>query len=317
MDNIKVKEYLTIQQQIKHLTEQGLICEKSVAENYLNSIGYFKLINAYRRPFIKKINSQREYIDGTKIQDIHALYLFDKNLQELLLSYTSMLEIDIKAKIIALISEKYGVKEDDWLRAENFRPDVPNRNEKSFIDIKTRILDDIKKQKNRNPAIKHFATTHSYYPFWVATSILTFGVVSQLYSKMTRTDQTQISRQYHILPETLESILQLSVLFRNASAHNNVTYSYKANDIAAKGIKKVYERLSIPKDEFGKYKHGINDLFALIIVLKIMLPRADLRRFLGQFNRLLSIIKRKLPEHIYEIIFNIMNLPPNYMDIVK
>jgi abortive infection bacteriophage resistance protein len=311
----ETKDYLTVPEQIEHLQQQGLICAGGMSNIYLNSIGSYKLINAYRRPFLKIINGERRYIENTRIHDIHELYMFDKHLRELLLSYLNIIEIDIKAKITTLISEKYGVKESDWLKVENFRPDLPNSKKKSFIDLQNHIIGNIAKQKIQHPAIRHFADTYNYYPFWAVSSILTFGCISQIYSKLTREDQTHISRQYSILPETLESILISSVLFRNASAHNDVIYSYKANDIVAKGIKKIYELLKIPKNKFGKYQNGINDLFALIITFKIMLPKTDLRRFFAQFNSMLSIIKRKLPEEIYKIIFKTMNLPENYNDI--
>ena len=81
------KSFLTIQEQILFLVnEKNILIEDPIfAESKLKQIGYFSLIGGYKLPF--KNLSTNKYKNGTRFEDIVALYYFDENIRELFLKY--------------------------------------------------------------------------------------------------------------------------------------------------------------------------------------------------------------------------------------
>lgn len=59
------------------------------AVTYLNEVGYSKLINCYKWPFM---DENKKFREGTTIENIYRLYTFDRNLKSLLLKYIFIIE---------------------------------------------------------------------------------------------------------------------------------------------------------------------------------------------------------------------------------
>jgi len=52
---VKAKKFLSVDEQIHLLKSKGLLIPSvKIATEYLNSIGYYKLVNGYKKPFIIK-----------------------------------------------------------------------------------------------------------------------------------------------------------------------------------------------------------------------------------------------------------------------
>lgn len=68
------KHYMTIDEQVNFLKNEKKLKFKSekLAKRVLHEVGYYKLINAYKIPFI--INNQ--YLDKVYFEDIYNLYKF-------------------------------------------------------------------------------------------------------------------------------------------------------------------------------------------------------------------------------------------------
>lgn len=81
------KSFLTFQAQISFLEQdKNLLVENhTFAEAMLTQIRYFSLIGGYKTPF--KNPTTQKYKDGTRFENIVALYHFDENLRELFLKY--------------------------------------------------------------------------------------------------------------------------------------------------------------------------------------------------------------------------------------
>ncbi len=80
------KCFLTYEQQIdKLINEKGLlIADREYAENVLKRTSYYSLISGYKDLF--KNPTTKAYRDGARLEDIVALYDFDRMLRELFLS---------------------------------------------------------------------------------------------------------------------------------------------------------------------------------------------------------------------------------------
>ena len=86
------KPFLTFDAQISYLENDKnlVIQDHDYAKTMLKQIGYFSLIGGYKAPF--KNTTTRKYKDGTRFEDIVALYFFDENLREFFLKYILKIE---------------------------------------------------------------------------------------------------------------------------------------------------------------------------------------------------------------------------------
>lgn len=78
-----LKPFLNISQQIELLESRGLIINhKDETANYLLSNNYYNIINGYGKYFTQ---SNDDYNNGTSFDEISRLYLFDKEIKQILL----------------------------------------------------------------------------------------------------------------------------------------------------------------------------------------------------------------------------------------
>ncbi len=323
---MKELKYLTIDEQLELLKSKGLIINsEKIARKYLNEIGYYKLINGYKTPFkytqkTDDKNAIKKFIENTTIDELYHLYTFDQNLKSLILRYISEIEIMVKARMSEVISSKYGIKESDYLVADNFAPDKISRDSKEtkFLEIQADILSTIRDQSTKHKSMKWYAENYGFFPFWIVCNVLSFGTISLLYSKMKQPDQYLISKYFRQKSKTFESMLTIMQLFRNVCAHNEVVYNFKTfKSLSQKDIEYIYKSFKIEKDDkSGKYKYGINDIFALIIIFKLVLPKSDFLEFLSKFKSLLITLKKKVDKIMYDGVLITMGIVGN-LDILK
>lgn len=114
------KSFLTFQAQISFLEQdKNLLVENhTFAEAMLTQIGYFSLIGGYKTPF--KNPTTQKYKDGTRFEDIVALYHFDENLRELFLKYILKVERHIRASLSYHFTEKHGESQAMYLNSANY-----------------------------------------------------------------------------------------------------------------------------------------------------------------------------------------------------
>ena len=312
-------KYLTIEEQIENLTAKGLLIKsKKTARKYLCDIGYYKLINGYKKPFMFKQKNEdgtiiKKYYENTSIEDLFHLYEFDQNIKGLILKYISFIEVKVKSRMSDVLSQKFGIKEKEYLSVENFKPDSTSnkhKNNKKFLEIQKEIIDTIEHQKTKHPAIKWYSNNYNFYPFWVISNILTLGTISLLYGKMRQAEQNEISRTFGVKSKLFESMLMIMQLFRNACAHNEVIYNYKAyRSLSQNDIKPIYDACKIEvNSKTGRYSKGVNDVFALIIIFKVLLSKEKFANFLSQFNSALNSLNKKIDTQKFQEILLAMGI---------
>lgn len=90
-----MKPFLNISQQIELLESRGLIINrKDETANYLLSNNYYNIINGYGKYFTQ---GNDDYSNGTSFDEISRLYLFDKELKQILLEAILTAESHLKA----------------------------------------------------------------------------------------------------------------------------------------------------------------------------------------------------------------------------
>lgn len=173
------KVFTTIEDQIKILQGRGIDISDSSKIDYarrvLNECGYYNLINGYNTLFLTPTGT---YKPGTTLNEIHALYQFDRVLREIYFRYILKAETHIKSLISYYFSEAHGHK--NYLIYTNFNTSVKDAPDKIMS-----LISEIQKQiagRTSDPSIGHYIKNYGYIPLWVLSNILTLGSISKFYS---------------------------------------------------------------------------------------------------------------------------------------
>ena len=228
------KEFKTIDEQIQILRYKKMIIEDySNAYKMLSKNNYYYLINGYKKLFLDKTAKTEQYIEGTKIQELYALYHFDKNIKIIFLKYLLLIENEIDTNIAYEFSKVYGHK--NYLILTNFNY---SNSKKSLIEsFITNINSEIQYQyKNSNKMIIHYMDNYKYVPLWVLIRVLSFGKVSKFYSLMKPKEQNEISRKYNLRIQEFKIILHNLTLIRNICAHDEKLYDIKMKNRISSNI---------------------------------------------------------------------------------
>ncbi len=77
-----MKKFTTYEEQVQILKDRNLIInDEREIEELLHDCGYYNLINGYS--FIFQNESTNQYLNNASVEDIKALYNFDKNLRNI------------------------------------------------------------------------------------------------------------------------------------------------------------------------------------------------------------------------------------------
>lgn len=295
---------------IELLIERGVDISTSEAKRFaktrLQHEGYYNLINGYKTLFLKA-PSKDEYKDGTTIDEIYALFIFDQNLREIFLRYILKVERNIKCLIAYEFPKKYG--HDNYLLYNNF-----DQNKKDSHKNIISMLSDIQHQiaaRGSDPSIRHYLNTYGFIPLWVLNNILSFGQISKFYFNMKQTDRQNVSKTFKIMDNELETLLKYLTSIRNCCAHNNRLYCFRSHDVMIDT--KYHANLQIPKNK--EYECGKRDLFAAVIALKILLPSSEFKQLIDDLKNEINIITPKLNVLSIDEILSEMGFPTNWKKI--
>ena len=190
------KIFKTIDEQIDILKSRNIIIDDyDKAYNLLSKNNYYYLINGYKELFIDSTSEKEKYIDGTKLEELYALYEFDKDIKINFLKYLLLIENEIDTYLAYEFSKSYRHK--NYLVFNNF---CNSRSKQSLIEkfIKDIDLEIEYQYKNSNEMIVHYLDNYKYVPLWVLVRILSFGKISKFYSLMKPKEQNAISRKYNL-----------------------------------------------------------------------------------------------------------------------
>lgn len=311
------KEPKTLEEQLEILKSRGVRIdtndEYNKAADILKRVGYYKLINGYKRLFIEipeseETNTIERYKESTSVSEIYSLYLFDRNLQAITLNHILPVETHIKSLLAFTISEQYG--NDNYLKYQNFNTQIADAHSKI-----TSVISDIYKQiasRGNDPSIRHYLTKYGFLPMWVLNNILTMGNVSKLYSIMKPADRQSISREFCIQDNTLENFLLYVTKVRNISAHGNRLYCFRSKKPLTDT--NTHQALAIEKGS-DEFTCGKRDYFAALIALKHLTSNNDTRRLVDEINNALDMLRQHLHTISIDDVKAEMGFPENWWKI--
>ena len=307
---MKMKVFKTIQEQISILESKGLIIDDYLfTEDILIRENYF-FISGYRHLFLKS-PKDRNFIKGTTFRELYALFNFDRQVRNIVFKNLLIIENNLKSIISYQLSKKYGFREKDYLRPENFTK-VPDK-QRQLSDTLKKMKRQIRVNGAQHSATSHYLKNYGYIPLWVVVKVLSFGIVGELYTVMKREDQEEIANVYDLSVNNLLTYLPILSNYRNLCAHEDILYDHKTQKII--GDTRYHDGLDIPTTD-GEYIYGKDDLFALIIILKQLLRPEEFRLLINELSYEIDILCGKLKVINIGKVLDTMGFPRNFREIL-
>lgn len=228
LESTYAKPFLTVPEQIRRLSERGMDCGgEADAGVVLERYGYYRL-SGYWHPFRELPSLPQPRVDdagreirlntfiaGTKLSEAVSFYEFDHELRTLLNEALSTVEISFRffighrlgrADAFAHRSPEMlnsvrevgpGVFARAWGAVTRRGPGVLLEPTRAYEDWLAEY--DRHEKRARDGFVLHFRNKYGpHLPIWVATEVMSFGVMSNLYSLMPQADQEILASRFQI-----------------------------------------------------------------------------------------------------------------------
>jgi len=305
------KNFQTLENQIRILKAKGLVIQNpSVAKKWLSQCNYYNLINGYKELFLdyKRINEDPHHHEvfkpNTTIEELKALYDFDRELRILTLKYLFIIERKFKSNL-AYYFEQFHKSPNAYLYAEYY-DQTRTKNVNRTIII-------LKKEYNRasrtETSHKHYIKSIEHVPLWVFINFISFGTCSKMYKNMNPKEQTLISKSLASIndPSMFATFMEYLTNIRNICAHDERLYCYICFMRPPELPLMRYFNLS---------NKSIKSYFGLVIVLKKFLSHDEFHFFYQNLSKL--IVNLSLQIHTIHIkrVLKKMGFPNNWKTII-
>ncbi len=269
----------TIKEQLSILESRNVKLDESSA-SILLQYGYYNLINGYKDAFIDKKQSKflhsDFYMEGTTIEQIVTLYLFDANLRRNILSCVTIIETQMKSLISLYFSARFGTNHWNYLRPNSFTQNPKETQHVNSLLYKLNKCIKTFSTRKPHPAICHFVKKYNQVPLWVLNTVMSFGTMANFYDLLLDDMKKDIAHAVNpqLTPKTLSSILYYLTDIRNKCAHNNRLYTHKidqrATRIATIPQLDIHKQLNLPISRPGAiYSYGQDDILAALICIAV------------------------------------------------
>ncbi|MFC2098807.1 Abi family protein [Bacteroidota bacterium] len=207
------KPALSYADQLAKLKHRGLeIRDEAEFLDLLEKISYFRL-SGYWYPLLSD-KANHIFKPGANFDDAYDLYLFDRNLRQLVVKELEKIEIAVRAKMIYVFSHQFGPY---WYTDSSLF-----KNNQQHAST----LSKISEEYNRSDAQFISAFRKKYAdplpPAWTAFEIISFGSISRLFVQIKPGRSKRVVGEYFGLDDnTLASWLHGLVYVRNVCAHHS------------------------------------------------------------------------------------------------
>lgn len=287
--------------QIGILKSRGLtIKNKSYAKQLIRKVNYYNLINGYKDPFLQSNTAYEKYLVGSTIEEIYALYEFDRKLRILTLEHILKIEKEIKSLISYSFSKSYGHK--DYLKLENFDSTGIKKYD-CVCKLLSHLYKTISLNINNDLSITHYVSGKNYVPLWVLMNSLSFGEISKFYANMHQKERDDVAKRFKwgIRENELGNCLTFLTTIRNRCAHDERLYSYLSST-------------NLCTNKYFKYFHiaTTNNYFSVMIAFKLLLSNAEYKKYHQDVEKLFQQLSAQLHSISIKKIRGIMGLPNNW-----
>lgn len=305
---MSAKIFKTIDEQIDILKAKGMVInDYDKTKEILLRENYF-FLNGYRSPFLEV--GSKKFIKGCTFEEMYALFTFDRYFRNIIFKNVLIVENNYKSIFSYVISKKYGYKEKDYLNPANF--DRTKEKNRQINDVIRKLKRQIRINGYQHQATSHYINNYGYIPMWVGVKVLSFGLMSELFTILKQEDQEEIASYYSVDDEELEDYLSVLSNYRNLCAHEDILYNHETQ----RGIEdtRFHLLLDIPKVE-DEYIYGKHDIFALIIILKQLLTESDFKMMMNEIDYEIDRLSSQLRVIDIKKVLYRMGFPDNYKQI--
>ena len=305
------KTFKNLDEQVEILRNKGLtINDVDYAKTILLRENYF-FLSGYRHIFMLE-NKQSKFIEGTKFEELYAMFLFDRALRNIFFKWILVVENNFKSITSYALSKKYGFKDKDYLNAKNFNPD--SMKQRQVHDVLNKVKRQIRVNGQRHSATMHYIDNYGYIPMWILVKVLSFGIMSEFYGILKADDQISIASNYRIDPTTLCIYLSIVANYRNICAHEELLYDHRTQKSIPDNT--YFDLLNIPRNEDG-YIYGKNDLFSLVLIMKKLLTKHDFKDLTGEISYEIDKLSGRIDTVDTQKILTRSGFPENWLDITN
>lgn len=288
--------------QIGILKSRGVIIKnKRAAKQLIRNINYYNLINGYKEPFLQRNVTYDKYIPGTTLEEIYALYEFDRKLRIVTLEYILEIEKQVKSLIAYYFSKIHGHK--NYLRLENF--DTQGMKKYGQVcDLLSNLYKKITLNTDKDLSVTHYVNGKNYLPLWVLVNTLSMGDISKFYSNMIQKEREDVARnlKWGVRENELASCLFFLATIRNRCAHDERLYSYSSY-------------VDLCNNRYFYYFHrtlNTNNYFAVMVAFKMLLPNKRYQIYHKQIETMFNELDNQLSTISIKKIRDIMGIPNNW-----
>lgn len=299
---MKEKIFIDTRTQIGILKNRGVtIKNKRTAKKLIQNVNYYNLINGYKEPFLKQKTPYEKYKAGTTLEEIYALYDFDRKLRVITIEYILEIEKRIKSLISYCFSKAHGHK--NYLKLENF--DTQGKNKyRQVCKLLSELYKKIERNIGKDLSISHYVNGKNYLPLWVLVNTLSIGDISKFYSNMLQQERNDVARRlkWGIREHELASALFFLSTIRNRCAHDERLYSYLSYADLCDNTYFHY---------FNK-TYKTNNYFAVMVSFKMLLPNTRYQMYQNQMEKLFDELSCNLSSISVKQIRVMMGIPNNW-----
>ena len=142
------------------------------------------------------------------------------------------------------------------------------------------------------------------------------GTISKFYEYIKQPLRVKIAKHFNVKEGDLCVYIKILAFWRNLCAHDERIYDSTSFKKISLPNTKYHIALNIPI-KGNQYIQGKNDLFALTIVLKILLPEQDFNHFYNKINGRIYSVATKLLSISIEDVKKVMGFPKMWSQIKK
>jgi abortive infection bacteriophage resistance protein len=210
------KPPLTFSDQAKLLIARGMEGDETDIANHLSSVNYYRLSGYWYH----RLDGSDVFKPGTTFRGAWDRYVFDRKLKLLVMDAVERIEIAIRTWVSYHHSHEHGAF------AYAVDPSsLPGLSPGGRSDLLKRIGDEVDRSQRRETFIDHFKSkygdAHTFPPLWVATEVMSFGSIIQLYQGSSNAVKKPVASELGVSHSVLRSWLWSLNEVRNICAHHS------------------------------------------------------------------------------------------------
>lgn len=318
------KIYTTLLKRIDLLkTERNLNIDltNTVDRRILHSYNHYNLINAYKDLFLDETKDTEKYLQSSNLIEFEAIFIFDKNLRNIILQHILEIEETIKHLITQSFYDYFHQeciknpqstfninnlhREDEYLKPlyYDITPlKIIGTKKKIYratvhINFEKDVRIKIKKAKSKSPYIQQYSQK-GYYPMWIVMNILTLGNIVNLYDILKYdvkinmlvklgliTNRLDVNKNNRIIQE-FSQLLKILNDYRNLCAHNERLYNYMLPTIQLVDNRFMNIQGVIPSHFNSATQNFLKrSIFICIFIISIFKSSEQKMKFIREINK--------------------------------